>query len=37
MGDVETEVVPECGTSRDANQNEKHDIPNVDLDMDYDT
>ena len=35
MGDVETEVVPECGTSRDANQNEKHDIPNVDLDMDY--
>ena len=36
MSDVETEVVPECGTSRDANQNEKHDIPDVDLDMDYD-
>ena len=36
MGDVETEVVPEGGTSRDANQNEEHDIPNVDLDMDYD-
>ena len=35
MGDVETEVVLEGGTSRDANQNEKHDIPEVDLDMDY--
>ena len=35
MGDVETEVVPEGGTSRDANQNEEHDIPDVDLDMDY--
>ena len=36
MGDVETEVVPEGGTSRDANQNEKHDILDIDLDMDYD-
>ncbi|XP_075675136.1 uncharacterized protein LOC142644396 [Castanea sativa] len=36
MGDVETEVVLEGGTSRDANQNEEHDIPDVDLDMDYD-
>ena len=36
MGDVETEVVPEGGTSRDTNQNEEHDIPDVDLDMDYD-
>ena len=36
MGDVETEVVPEGGTSGDVNQNEEHDIPNVDLDMDYD-
>ena len=36
MGDVETGVVPEGGTSRDANQNEEHDIPNVDFDMDYD-
>ena len=36
MGDVETEVVPEGGTSRNANQNEEHDIPDVDLDMDYD-
>ena len=36
MGDVKTEVVPEGGTSRDANQNEEHDILNVDLDMDYD-
>ena len=36
MGDVETKVVPECGTSRDANQHDKHDISNVDLDMDYD-
>ena len=24
------------GTSRNANQNEEHDIPDVDLDMDYD-
>ena len=36
MGDVETEAVLEGGTSRDANQNEEHDIPDVDLDMDYD-
>ena len=36
IGDVETEVVLEGGTSRNANQNEEHDIPNVDLDMDYD-
>ena len=36
MGDVETRVVPEGGTSRDANKKEEHDIPNVDLDMDYD-
>ena len=36
MGDVETEVVLECGTSRYANENEEHDIPDVDLDMDYD-
>ena len=36
MGGVETEVVPEGGTSRDTNQNEEHDIPDVDLDMDYD-
>ena len=36
MGDVETEVVPEGGTSEDANQNKEHDISNVDLDMDYD-
>ena len=36
MGDVETEVVLERRTSRDANQNEEHDIPDVDLDMDYD-
>ena len=36
MGDVEIEVVFEGGTSRDANQNEEHDIPDVDLDMDYD-
>ena len=35
MGDVETEVILEGGTSRDANQNEEHDISNVDLDMDY--
>ena len=36
MGDVEIEVVLEGGTSRDANQNEEHDIPDVDLDIDYD-
>ena len=36
MSDVETEVVLEGGTSRDANKNEEHDIPDVDLDMDYD-
>ena len=36
MSDVETKVVLEGGTSRDANQNEEHDIPDVDLDMDYD-
>ena len=36
MGNVETEVVLEGGTSRDANENEEHDIPDVDLDMDYD-
>ena len=36
MGDVETEVVLERRTSRDANQNEEHDIPDVDVDMDYD-
>ena len=36
MDDVEIEVVPESGTSRDANQNEEHDIPDVDLDIDYD-
>ena len=36
MGDVETKVVPEGGTSRNANQNEEHDIPDVDLDMDHD-
>ena len=36
MGDVETEVVLESGTSRDANENEEHDIPGVNLDMDYD-
>ena len=35
-GDVEAEVVLEGGTSRDANQNEKHDIPDDDPDMDYD-
>ena len=33
MGDVEIEVVLEGGTSRDANQNEEHDIPDVDLDI----
>ena len=36
MGDVETEVVLEGGTSRDANENEEYDIPDVDLDMNYD-
>ena len=36
MGDVEVEVVPEGGASRDTNQNKEHDIPNLDLDMDYD-
>ena len=36
MGDVETEVVPEGGTSKNANQNEEHDITDVDLDMNYD-
>ena len=36
MSNVETEVVLEGGTSRDANENEEHDIPDVDLDMDYD-
>ena len=36
MGDVETKVVLEGGTSRDANQNKEYDIPDVDLDMDYD-
>ena len=28
-------VILEGGTSRDANQNKEHDIPDVDLDMDY--
>ena len=36
MGNVETEVVLESETSRDNNQNEEQDIPDVDLDMDYD-
>ena len=36
MGDVETKVVLEGGTSRDANQNIEHDILYVDFDMDYD-
>ena len=36
MGDVKTEIVLEGGTSRDANQNEEHGIPDIDLDMDYD-
>ena len=36
MSDVKAKVVPEGGTSRDANQNEEHDITDVDLDMDYD-
>ena len=37
MSDVETEVVPESGISRDTNHNEENDILDVDLDMDYDT
>ena len=36
MGDVETKVVLEGGISRDANQNEEHNVPDVCLDMDYD-
>ena len=36
MGDVEVEVVLKGGASRDTNQNEEHDIPDVDLNMDYD-
>ena len=36
MSDVETEVVLEGETSRDANQNEEHDKLDVDFDMDYD-
>ena len=36
MGDVETEVVIEGGTFWDDNQNEEHNILDVDLDMDYD-
>ena len=36
MGDVETKVAPKGGTSRDVNQNEEHDILDVDFDMDYD-
>ena len=36
MGDVETKVVLEGRTLRDANENEEHDIPDVDLYMDYD-
>ena len=36
MGDVETKVALEGGTSRDANQNKEHDILDVDFDMDYD-
>ena len=36
MGDVEIEIFFEGGTSRDANQNEEHDISDVDVDMDYD-
>ena len=35
MGDVETDIVLEGGTSIDANQNDEHDIPDVNLDMDY--
>ena len=36
MSDVETEVVLKGGTLRDTNQNEEYDIPDVDLDIDYD-
>ncbi|KAK9983801.1 hypothetical protein SO802_033326 [Lithocarpus litseifolius] len=36
MGDVETKDVLKGRTSRDANQNEEPDIPDVDVDMDYD-
>ena len=36
MDNVEIEVVLESGTSRDANENEEHDIPGVNLDMYYD-
>ena len=36
LGDVETEVVLEGKTSRDSNQNEEHDISDVDLDINYD-
>ena len=36
MGDIETEVILKGVTLRDVNQNREHDIPNVDLDMDYD-
>ena len=36
MSDVKAKIVPEGETSRDANQNEEHDITDVDLDMDYD-
>ena len=36
MGDVETKIFLKGGTSRDTNQNEEHDIQDVDLDMDYD-
>ena len=36
MGNVKTKIVLEGGTSRDANQNEEHDILDIDLDMDYD-
>ena len=36
IGDVETNVILKGGISRDANQNEEHDIFDIDLDMDYD-
>ena len=36
MDDVETNVILEGGTSSDANQNEEHDILDVDFDMNYD-
>ena len=36
IGDVETNVILEGGISRDANQNEEHDILDIDLDMNYD-